>query len=146
MRPGGIEATFGPRAAGRFGGDDERVALPDVADEAAEHPLSSAIGVHVGGVDEGSASLDERDELVFGLMLIGVATPRHGAQAKARDGQPSAAQPPLLHEVRDYPEPAPIESLAMRLARDRPKCGRRRLRVGDHDVLKSMAGTGQTAG
>jgi hypothetical protein len=49
-------------------------------------------------------------------MLVGVATPRHGAQAEARNGESGAAQASLLHEVRDYPEPAPIESLAMRLA------------------------------
>ena len=83
---GGVEATFGPGAAGRFGRDDECVALPYVANEATQHSLSGAIRVHVCGVDEGPARLDERDELVFGLVLISVAPPGHGAQAKARNG------------------------------------------------------------
>ena len=52
----------------------------DRAQKGSEQPLAVAIGVAGRRVDEGAAGFNEGGELVTGLVLVGVAAPRHGAE------------------------------------------------------------------
>src|SRR5690606_37859671 len=46
---------------------------------------------------QGPSGLVEGDELVAGLVLVGVATPRHGAESEAGDFQAGTSDGALLH-------------------------------------------------
>ena len=69
----------------------------DVADQLADQLLGRAVAVPGGGVDQRAAGLGEGDQLVAGLVLVGVPTPRHGSQAEPRDREARGTDRPLLH-------------------------------------------------
>ena len=68
----------------------------DVADQPADQLLGRAVAVPGRGVDQRAAGLGEGDQLVAGLVLVGVATPRHGAQAEPRDREARGDRPPAV--------------------------------------------------
>ena len=79
-----------PRDAG-LGREHDLVAGDDVAEQRAEQLLGGAVAVAGGGVDERAAGLGEGDQLVARLVLVGVPTPRH--RAEAEPGDPEAGAP-----------------------------------------------------
>jgi hypothetical protein len=81
----------------RLGGDQHLVAGDDVGEQPSEDPLAVAAGVDVGRVDERAAGLAEGDELRRGVVLVGVAPPRHRAEGEPGDDQAAAAEVTLLH-------------------------------------------------
>ncbi len=83
-----------------LGGDDQVVALHDVADQRADQLLRGALAVPGGGVDERAAGLGEGDELVAGLVLVGVAAPGERAEPQPGDLEAGATQVALLHGQR----------------------------------------------
>ena len=99
---GGVEATLGARARHGLGRDEDGVAT-DLLDERADDLLGLPVGIDVGGVDEGAAGLDEREQLVARLVAIGVTPPGHRAEREARDEQAGSAERTELHVARPYP-------------------------------------------
>src|SRR5690606_2272281 len=85
-----------PTDAG-LGGQHHVVARHDVAEKRAQELLAGAVAVPRGGVDEGAAGLDEGAELVAGLVLVGVASPRERAQPQTGDPQTGSAERALWH-------------------------------------------------
>ena len=69
----------------------------DVTHQTSEDALGGPVDIDVGGVDQRPAGLAEVAQLVAGLVLVGVTTPRHRAQAQSRDGQAGRAEVSLLH-------------------------------------------------
>ena len=92
----GVALALAPPDAG-LGGQHDLVALADVADEGADQPLGVTVGVARGGVDQRASGPDEGGQLLASLVLVGVAAPRHRAQAQARDGESRRTEEPLLH-------------------------------------------------
>src|SRR4029453_7746444 len=64
-----------------------------------------AVAVGGGGVDQGAARVDERGQLHGGLVLVGVAAPRHGAQREPGHAQTASSQRALFHERKTYRRP-----------------------------------------
>ena len=75
------------------GNDADNLALA----KAADHALALAVGVDVCGVDERAACLAEGEQLRGGVVLVGVAAPRHRAEGEPGDDQTAAAEMTLLH-------------------------------------------------
>ena len=88
-------AAAAPGDAG-LGRDDHLVAGHHVADQRADQLLGRAVAVPGGGVDQRAAGLDERDQLVARLVLVGVPAPGHGAEPEPGDLEPGAPRA-LLH-------------------------------------------------
>ena len=61
--------------------------------------------VHVGGVDEVPAALDEQIELRMRGLLVALVAERHRAQALRGHDRAGAAQVAVLHAVRTYSLP-----------------------------------------
>ena len=80
-----------------LGGDHHLVAGDDVADQGRDQLLGGAVAVARGGVDQGPAGLGERDQLVAGLVLVGVASPGEGAEPEPGDLQTGVPQGALQH-------------------------------------------------
>ena len=66
-----------------------------------------SVGVAGGGVEQRPTCVDELPELLGGLVLVGVAAPRHRAQAQVGDPQAGASELPLFHGAERYLRPAP---------------------------------------
>ncbi len=113
-----------------LGREHDLVAGDHVADQPADQLLGRAVGVSRGGVDQGAARLGEGDQLVTGLVLVGVPTPRHGSQAEPRDREARGTDRPLLHAPKGSRSPARGGRAARRsiraLAWVRPHHSRRR--------------------
>ena len=103
MPAGGAAAHRpGPGAADGLGRDQDVGPGDDVGEQVAEGALALAVAVDVGGVDQRAAGVDERRQLHGGLVLVGVAAPRHGAERQPGHDQATAPQRPLLHERPTY--------------------------------------------
>jgi hypothetical protein len=77
--------------------DDDDLVPVGPLEEVAEQLLGEAPGVAVGGVHERAARLGEGDQLVTGLVLVGVAPPGERAEAQTGDLEAGATQVALLH-------------------------------------------------
>ena len=89
-----------------LGREHDLVAGDHVADQPADQLLRRPVGVPGGGVDQRAARLREGDQLVTGLVLVGVPTPRHGSQAEPRDREARGTDRPLLHAPKGSRSPA----------------------------------------
>ena len=99
QRPaGGVDVGASVAGAdGRLGRDHELVAVRDVAQQGAEQLLRAALGVRRRRVHQGPAGLHEGDQLVAGLVLVGVTAPGHRPEPQSGDPQPGVADGSLLH-------------------------------------------------
>src|SRR5918993_434702 len=92
----------GRRPADGLGRDQHVGARDDVGEQVPEGALALAVAVHVGGVDQRAAGVDEGGELHGGLVLVGVPAPRHRAQRQPGHDQTTPPQRALLHEGPTY--------------------------------------------
>ena len=91
-----------PADAG-LGREHHLVAGDDVADQRADQLLGRAVAVSGGGVDERAAGLGEGDQLVAGLVLVGVTAPGHRAEAEPGHLETGGAEGTLLHGEKYQP-------------------------------------------
>ena len=81
----------------RLGCEHDVGAAIEFLDEHAEHFLADALGVTVGGIDQGAANIQESGQLIARLVLIGLAPPGHGAKPHASHPEPGFPERSLLH-------------------------------------------------
>ncbi len=94
---GGVDAAVGAAHGAGLGGEDDLVADLELLDQLAEQGLGVAVGVDVGRVDQRAAGVEERGQLVAGLVLVGAAGPGAGAEPEPAHPQARSAQRPQLH-------------------------------------------------
>ena len=92
-----IQPTLGLGTLHCLSGEHDVGAAIEFLDERAEHFLAHALGVAVGGVDQRAANIQERSQLIARLVLIGLASPGHRAEADASHPEPGFSERSLLH-------------------------------------------------
>ena len=93
-----VETAFTIVSGHGLGGQHDLVAS-DLTEQRPEDLLGTSIGVHIGRVDQVAPRVQERTQLIGGFVLVGVATPGHGAQGQSRHVQARTAQGAVLHGV-----------------------------------------------
>lgn len=135
-RLAGESGAVGPGAhpAVHLGREHDVVAAGEIGQCLADDLLAGAVGVHVGGVEEGDAGLQRlpdqrtRGRLVEGPLVrapVGHAV-GHAAQADPRHVQTRRTELHVLHRCRSRLRRSPLPGRAYVFARARPRPGQRR--------------------
>ena len=90
-------ADAAPAGDAGLGRDHHLVAGHHVTHEGGDQLLGRAVAVAGGRVEQGAAGLGEGDQLVAGLVLVGVAAPHEGAEAEPGHLQAGVPHGALLH-------------------------------------------------
>ena len=76
---------------------DHLVTDLELLEQFAEQRLGAAVGVDIGSIDERAARVEERRQLVPGVVLVGAPGPRSGAEREPADPHTGTSQRPAVH-------------------------------------------------
>src|SRR3954471_14500316 len=96
----GATRRIRPEAQHGLRRDIDVVTLDDRAQKATEDLLALTTGVHVSGVDEVAPRLDVLPQLLRGVVLVGVLTPRHRAEREVAHRKAAVTEVAQFHNRR----------------------------------------------